>query len=134
MLWRCSTTNVAKNIVHGLECSGLGGSRHLLALETIVELLCLLVLTALLTECLDKIGILRLQFLLVDLHAWKSNQSGVQRRQDLGLAGQLLVQIGDFRISVMNDLIDLSTELVVLVCQAFSQILLVDTARHQPRF
>lgn len=34
----------------------------------------------------------------------------------------------------MNDLIDLSAELVVLVRQAFGQILLVYTARRQPRF
>lgn len=70
MLWRadmtCSTTNVAKNIVYRLECSGLGGSCHLLALETVVELLCLLVLAALLPECLDEVGVLSLQFLLIE--------------------------------------------------------------------
>ena len=48
------------------------------------------------------------------------------------LTGQLLIKSGDLCIGVMDDLVDLSAELVVFVCQALGQILLVYAARGQP--
>lgn len=72
IMWRIVepwlTRDVAEHLIYRIEGCGLCCSSHLFSLETIVELLGLLMFAALLPVSSDKISVLIFQSVLVNLH------------------------------------------------------------------
>lgn len=63
-----ATCSGLEDLIYRFESCGLGCSGHLLALESIIKFLRLLVLTALVAESLYQVCIVNLKFVLVNMH------------------------------------------------------------------
>lgn len=62
-----SSRVIAQNLVHRFERSRLSGIQHLFSLETVVQLLSLLMFATLLAECVHQTGVFGLQLVSVNL-------------------------------------------------------------------